>query len=217
MIPDADIRQQVKAIEEQFQFLKNPRRPFDEVPGRVKKLNQALNTAFGLLARQRQHAWRMGISDSIASQEKNDDALEEWKKDPLPIAADEFLALRFVTFIAYALRIMRGFLQFVTCAFVLLVVALAVYPFEGRRHIEAAILFIFLAAGTAVAVVFAQMDRDPLLSRLSETKPNALGLNFLYRLVSFGALPVLTLLASMAPGVGDFLQTWLQPALQSLK
>jgi len=112
---------------------------------------------------------------------------------------------------------MRGFLQFITYAFIMLVVALDVYPFEGRRYIEAALVFIFVAAGASVVLVFAEMDRDPLLSRLSETKPNQLGLNFVIRLVSFGALPLLTLLASQVPDIGNFLQTWLQPALQAAK
>ena len=112
---------------------------------------------------------------------------------------------------------MRGLLAFITYGFILLVVALTVYPFEGQRHIEAAIVCIFLVAGATVGFVFAQMDRDPLLSRLSETKPNHLGLNFVYRMLSYGALPLLTLLASLVPDIGNFLQSWLQPALQSLK
>jgi hypothetical protein len=36
-------------------------------------------------------------------------------------------------------------------------------------------------------------------------------------MLSYGALPLLTLLASLVPDIGNFLQSWLQPALQSLK
>ena len=174
--------------------------------------------AFGRLSLNLQPVWERGVSDCIASrEEKEDKALAAWKKDPLRTATEEFLALRFVSLIAYALRIMRGFLEFIACAFILLVMALAVYPFEGRRYILIAMAFIFIVAGAGVVWVFAQMDRDPLLSRLSDTEPNQLGLNFVYRLVSFGALPLLTLLASTVPVIGDFLLSWLQPALQSLK
>ncbi len=176
-----------------------------------------MNTAFGLLSSRRQGAWHEGISDSIESREKKDEAPAEWKKDPVPIAVEEFLAVRFVTLITYTLRIMRGFLQFIMYGFILLVMALGIYPFEGRLYIEVAILIIFVVSGALVATVFAQMDRDPLLSRLSETKPNQLGINFVIRLASFGALPLLTLLASLVPDIGRFLQSWLQPALQSLK
>jgi len=75
----------------------------------------------------------------------------------------------------------------------------------------------FVVLGLRIIQVFAQMDRDPLMSRLSETSPNRLGLNFVYRMLSYGALPLLTLLASLVPDIGNFLQSWLQPALQSLK
>ncbi len=215
-IREVDVRAQVEEIEHEFKFLKNPGRPFDKVPHRVENLNRALNEAFGKLSRHMQSVWLKGVTDTIASREKKDEAPAEWTGDPR-IAAEEFLALRFVTFISYALRIMRGFLQFITYAFIMLVVALDIYPFEGRRYIEAALVFIFVAAGASVVLVFAEMDRDPLLSRLSETKPNKLGLNFVIRLVSFGALPLLTLLASQVPDIGNFLQTWLQPALQAAK
>ncbi len=100
----------------------------------------------------------------------------------------------------------------------LLVIAfIAGYPFEGQRYIEFMIICLFILAGVTVGTVFAQMDRDPLLSRLNETKPNQLGLSFVYRMISYGALPLITLLASLVPDIGNFLQSWLQPALQSLK
>jgi hypothetical protein len=61
------------------------------------------------------------------------------------------------------------------------------------------------------------MDRNPLLSRLSATAPNQLSLNFVYRVVSFGALPLLSLLASQVPEIGNLLLSWLRPALQAVK
>src|SRR5258708_30247172 len=212
MIPDVKVQEQVRAIEAEFQALKKQDRSFDKVPDHVSRLNDALNTAFGLLSSKRKDVWHEGISDSIESREKKDEAPPEWKKDPVPIAAEEFLPLRFLTFIPYTLPLMHAFLQFIMYGFILLVLALAVYPFEGRLYIEVALLFIFVISGAIVATVFAQMDRDPLLSRLSETKPNQLGINFVIRLASFGALPLLTLLASLVPDVGSFLQSWLQPA-----
>jgi hypothetical protein len=60
------------------------------------------------------------------------------------------------------------------------------------------------------------MDRDPVLSRLRATKPR-LDMNFVLRVVSYGSLPVLALLGSQFPTVGNFLFSWVQPALQSMK
>ena len=186
-------------------------------PKRVEVLNHSLNKAFGLLSSKLQSAWSKGVSDSVASREKKDDAPVEWGKDPLRIAAEEFLALRFLTVIAFTLKLMRGLLAFISYGFILLLAALTVYPFEGQRHIEAAIVCLFLVAGVMVGFVFAQMDRDPLLCRLSESKPNRLGLTFVYRMISYGALPLFALLATLVPDIGNFLQSWIQPALQSLK
>ncbi|HWZ81140.1 MAG TPA: hypothetical protein VNW47_00865 [Terriglobales bacterium] len=39
---------------------------------------------------------------------------------------------------------------------------------------------------------------------------------FRRRLVSYGALPLLTVLASQFPGIGRFLFPWVQPAIESL-
>ena len=75
---------------------------------------------------------------------------------------------------------------------------------SGR--IEAAIVYIFLVAGATMGFVFAQMDRNAQLSRLSEASPNHFGVNFVYRMLSYGALPLLTLLASLVPDIGSFLQ-----------
>jgi hypothetical protein len=218
MTPGADVQALAKSIDEELSKNPNhPAPPYHLVPHRVASLNRSLNRAFGLLSMKLQSAWEEGLSDSIVSREKKEEVPPEWKEDRLRIAAEEFLAVRFVTFIGYTLRIMRGFLGFISSAFILLVVALAVYPFEGQRHIEFAIVCLFVMAGVTVGTVFAQMDRDPLLSRLNETKPNQIGLSFVYRMISYGALPLLTLLASLVPDISNFLQSWLQPALQSLK
>jgi hypothetical protein len=63
---------------------------------------------------------------------------------------------------------------------------------------------------------FAQMDRDAILSRLSGTEPGKLDRDFYYRVVSYGALPLLALLASQFPSIGRFLFSWLQPGLNAL-
>jgi hypothetical protein len=56
--------------------------------------------------------------------------------------------------------------------------------------------------GTGVVWVLAQMYRDPLLSRITATIPNELGIEFYVKLASIGALPILTWLAYQFPDVG---------------
>jgi hypothetical protein len=60
------------------------------------------------------------------------------------------------------------------------------------------------------------MARDAILSRLSGTDAGKLDISFYLRVLSYGALPVLALLASQYPSVGRSLVSWLQPALNAM-
>ncbi|MBV8113281.1 MAG: hypothetical protein JO300_00965, partial [Silvibacterium sp.] len=63
----------------------------------------------------------------------------------------------------------------------------------------------------------AQMHRDPILSRITHTKPNELGMEFYARIIAFGAVPVLTWVAYQFPGVGSTIFKFLQPGLEVVK
>jgi hypothetical protein len=221
MIPEG--QHQVEAVKHALTFLNpplrsfQPQKPHPAVFEATEKLNRALNGAAVAIASKLGPTWDNGISDTITSREGRDEAPEEWTKHPIPIARGEFLALRFVAFIHCSLSEMRSSLALLGYVFILLVAALTLYPFEGRGEIGIALVLIFVVVGGFCVMVFAQMDRNPLLSRLSATAPNQLGLNFVYRVASFGALPLLSLLASQVPEVGNFLLSWLQPALQAVK
>jgi hypothetical protein len=67
-----------------------------------------------------------------------------------------------------------------------------------------------------VVIAFAQMDRDAILSRLSDTDPGKLDRAFYVRLIAYGGLPFLTVLASQFPSIGSFLFSWVQPAIEAL-
>jgi hypothetical protein len=75
---------------------------------------------------------------------------------------------------------------------------------------------VFVIFGAAIIVSFAQMDRDAIMSRLSGTDAGKLDWSFYFRVVSFGGLPLLALLASQFPSFGRSLFSWLEPALNAL-
>lgn len=216
MIGKPDLKTELNAIATAVEFFERPDRDFRKVPEHLQALTHAWNEAAWLCTEDMTSEWAKGVSDSIESREEKDGMPDKWKA-PDVIAKEEFLALQYVNFISFTFRVMRLFLEFIVYGFILLVLGLSIYPFEGRRQIEIAVVVIFLINGACVGLAFAGMDRDPLLSRLSETKPNELGRNFVLRLVSFGTLPLLTLLAAQVPAVGNFLLSWLQPALEALK
>ncbi len=131
--------------------------------------------------------------------------------------AEEFVAIRYVSMIRAVLVNVRHLMTFVTCAFVLSMVAWYSYPFQPRVWIDAAFTVLLLCMGTGMVWVLAQIHRDPILSRLTRTNANELGFDFYMRIVTFGALPVITWLAYQFPAVGGTILKYLQPASQVVK
>jgi hypothetical protein len=163
-------------------------------------------------------SWTEGDSDSMdAEQEKRTKNKKVTAEELLVILKEEFVAFRYLTFIRYVFRSLRNLLGFIIVAFILSVISLSSYPFQGHRWIGVAGTVTFLALGTGIAVVFAGLDRDAILSRITATKPNEVGATFYLRLAQFGALPLLTVVASQFPSVNRFLFSWVQPALEALK
>jgi hypothetical protein len=100
----------------------------------------------------------------------------------------------------------------------LLFIALNVYPFQPIGTMTNFATFLFIACAIIVVAAFYRMDRDPLLSRLSNTKAGELDAGFGWRLVQFGALPPITFLATHFPPIGQALAKFAQiiPGLAKL-
>jgi hypothetical protein len=101
--------------------------------------------------------------------------------------------------------------------FVTVTVAMASYPFDPRPGISVATVILFLAVGTVIVLVYAQMHRDPILSYLTNTKPGELGIDFWFKLIGFGIGPVIGLLATVFPDLTNFLFAWVQPGISSMR
>jgi hypothetical protein len=131
--------------------------------------------------------------------------------------AEEFLAIRYVSLIRAVLVNMRYLLVFVSAVFVLMIVAWNSYPFQPRQSIDGAFTGLLILLGAGVTWIFAQMHRNPILSRITDTSANELGVDFYVRLVTFGAVPVLTWLAYQFPELGGSLFKFIQPGLEVIK
>jgi hypothetical protein len=138
--------------------------------------------------------------------------------DPnIVVYAEEFLAIRYLSLIRAALANMRYLMIFVSTSFVLAIVAWNSYPFLPRQYINWLFTGLLLFLGSGIVWVFAEMYRDPILSRITETKANELGLDFYIRIFSFGVVPVITWLAYQFPDVGSVIFRFLQPSVEVLK
>ena len=122
---------------------------------------------------------------------------------------DEFISLQYVHYIRQVFVLFSQLASFVMTAFVLVVIAVNSYPFSQPKAISLWVLGSFLAVTAFVVIIFWQMDRDPILSRMSNTTGGKLDRHFWSLLLQYGGLPVLAVLGSQFPELGGILSRWL--------
>ena len=141
---------------------------------------------------------------------------QEVDRDKPYLLQQEFVAMRFVLYVRYAMLQLRNLLTFITFGFVLLALSLGSYPF-GAPHIIALFLsFSLVAIGAPVILAFVQMGRDATLSRITDTRAGKLDWEFYLRTASFVVLPLLTVIVTHFPSMGQYVSSWIQPALNAL-
>jgi len=104
-----------------------------------------------------------------------------------------------------------------TVLFSLVLLSLNIYSFEPHQSLVWSFTAIFAVIGFTIVVVLMQAHRDHVLSRITGTKPNQLGVDFYFKIVSFSAVPLITLLATHFPSIGHYLLSFFQPGMEALK
>jgi hypothetical protein len=100
---------------------------------------------------------------------------------------------------------------------VLAIVAWNSYPFQPRQTINWVFSFFLVFLGTGIVWVLAQMYRDPILSRITDKRPNELGWDFFIKVFSLGAVPFLTWVVYNYPEIGSTLFKLVQPGANFVK
>ena len=131
--------------------------------------------------------------------------------------AEEFVSLIYVGYLQNLLARMRTMVLTIVGVFAALAFSLAFYPYTPRPSIAIFLLSLLLILGTVVALVYAGLDRDTTLSRITNTQPGTLGMAFWVRLASFVGVPLMGLLTAQFPGVTDFVISFIQPTLNAVK
>ncbi|MGC2660984.1 MAG: hypothetical protein WA324_23770 [Bryobacteraceae bacterium] len=131
--------------------------------------------------------------------------------------AETFVVFQYSMFISYGVRQIQNLLLSVSLGYALLVLALNVYSLEAARSINRFLLVCFVVISVVIWRVMSQMERDPILSRLSGTKEGELNREFYVKIIGYGALPIVTLLGSQFPAIGHFLTSWVEPSLEAFK
>ena len=131
--------------------------------------------------------------------------------------ASRFVALQYSIFIGYSLRQIQNLLICSVFGFVLLVLALNSFSFQAPQTISRLTIAALIVGGALVVRVLAQVERNPIISRLSGTTPGTLSKDFYFKVLAYGALPVLTVLGTQFPSVAHFLTSFAEPAIEALK
>ena len=131
--------------------------------------------------------------------------------------AEELVCLVYIAFIQNILGRIRSLVMGIICIFLAITVAVSSYPFDPRPLLSGIVVALFIVLGVTIVLVYSQMHRDATLSNLTGTKPGELGSEFWLKLVGFGAGPVLGLVASVFPEFTDFIFSWVQPGIASIK
>lgn len=139
--------------------------------------------------------------------------LEIWVR-----AAEEFIALRTSTFVRIVFQHMKSLLSFVFAGFFLIVAAISSYPFEPKHSVMTLVWVVVLISICLIAWVFVGMERDPVLSYIGKTEPGkvTLSLDFVSSIGIYVVVPLLTLVATQFPGLGDVVFSIFSPAMRSL-
>ena len=152
--------------------------------------------------------------------DKRDD---DRRQGPAPSAnelirnAEELVCLTYLGFAQNLLGRIRTIVLGGVYLFVAATIAVSSYPFDPRPLLSGVLLLLFFAFGAVVVFVYADMHRDATLSHVTNTNPGELGSEFWFKVVGYGAAPVLGLITQIFPEWSGFLFSWLQPGLSSLK
>jgi hypothetical protein len=131
--------------------------------------------------------------------------------------ANEYIAMRFGAYVRYVTLQLKNIMTFMSIGLLVFLLATVSYPFRSPRGIAWSLVALVIILLFGVGTVLVQMDRDSILSRMSETPPGTVNRGaLLWHMLSVGGIPVLTALSALFPTIGNFLFSWLQPLLSTL-
>jgi len=173
-------------------------------------------------------AWQMESDSLIFERSKpagkagEDAAVDELaistaKLAPHVVAAEEFFVLPYLAFIQNTLGRLRTIALGMLWLFVAAALAVSSYPFDPLNVLGGIFLTVFAIVAGLSTIVYSQMSRDATLSHITNTIPGELGADFWIRMATFGIGPLAALLTTLFPSITDFVFSWLQPSVQSLK
>jgi hypothetical protein len=124
-----------------------------------------------------------------------------------------------VDYIEWVIHHLRILALFLLVSLLITTLLLSGYPFMPRQLVKLSFIVLLLVSVGAMLYVNTQMNRNEVLSRIAKTEPGKItwDARFVTNLVTFGALPILTLLTSELPGLRSALFSWVEPLKIALR
>jgi hypothetical protein len=131
----------------------------------------------------------------------------------------ELSALRVVGYLRHVFGQMRYALIGAMVPALFVIFALNNYTFVPSRYMLLLVWAALLTASAMSLVIFVQMDRDVALSEIGNTPPGKVTVDraFLSNIFAYAILPLLALISSQIPEVGQLLGHWLDPLARLLE
>jgi hypothetical protein len=98
----------------------------------------------------------------------------------------------------------------------MLMVTLNCYSPQAPQLIGRFMAILLVVAGAIVARAFAQMERDPVLSRIAGSQPGELNQDFWWQLTAMGILPLFGALTHLFPSISGYVYSWIAPGVEAL-
>ena len=142
---------------------------------------------------------------------------DDWRVTHDRMAKEEFVALLYLGYIRLVLLQIRNRIVTAATMYILLLWALTSYPFLNRHTIVGFLTSVLIGLAASVIWIYAQMHRDEILSRTTETASGKLDADFYTKILSMVGIPLVTLIASQFPEVSNALFSWLEPGLSAMR
>ncbi len=129
----------------------------------------------------------------------------------------EYVALRAIAYIRYVFAEIRNSLLAFTVGILFLLAGLASFHFQPIRSVYVLLWSVIGVVAIWTVTAFMQMDRDTVLSRIGGTTPgelNPIKSGLFLRIGAFVLPPVVALIVTQFPRLGQPLSSWLNPLIR---
>ena len=149
-------------------------------------------------------AWRLPATDAPSRGKEKPDELDWFA------LGEDFLTSRVAAFLSHVVPQLQNLVIFVTAGLLLMLLAVTAYPFEPKQLLLFFNTTVILVVVSTTLVVFIQMERETILSVLSDSEPGQISWNrdFLSRVAVYVILPIISLLGAQFPEVAQQLFSW---------